>query len=120
MKKSSLFQTVLNAIKGIFLVLKTERNFQIEFAALLINVILIFTLSLSKMDAVIIIIVCFSVLVAELFNTSIEKIADFIEPNYNKKIGVIKDIAAGGVLAAAILSLIIGVTIYLPYILKFT
>ena len=79
---------------------------------------MIFSLSLSRSEALIILAVCFSVLVAELFNTSIEKMADFVEPNFNKEIGIIKDIAAGGVLAAAILSLIVGVIIYLPYILK--
>lgn len=68
------------------------------------------------MEALTILIVSFSVLVAELFNTSIEKMADFVEPNFNKEIGIIKDIAAGGVLAAAILSLIVGFIIYLPYL----
>lgn len=31
---------------------------------------------------------------AELFNTAIEAICDFMETNYNKKIGIIKDISA--------------------------
>jgi len=33
-------------------------------------------------------------LVAEMFNTTIEALCDFIEPNENEKIGIIKDISA--------------------------
>lgn len=84
----------------------------------MINIFLIFYFRLNNFETAIILMVCFAVLVAEIFNTVIEKFADFVEPNYNKEIGIIKDIAAGGVLATAILSLIVGLIIYLPYILK--
>jgi diacylglycerol kinase len=33
-------------------------------------------------------------LVAEMFNTTIEALCDFIEPNENEKIGIVKDISA--------------------------
>lgn len=33
-------------------------------------------------------------LVAEMFNTTIEALCDFLEPNENPKIGIIKDVAA--------------------------
>ena len=49
-------------------------------------------------------------------NTSIEKICDFINPNFNKKIGLIKDIGAGAVSFAVISSLIILTIIYYPYL----
>ena len=35
------------------------------------------------------------VLVAEALNTAVEKIADFVHPDFHIKIGFIKDIAAG-------------------------
>ena len=37
------------------------------------------------------------VLMAELFNSAIEAVCDFMEPNKNEKIGAIKDIAAASV-----------------------
>ena len=43
------------------------------------------------------------VLVAEAANTAIEEVADFIHPDYHKKIGLIKDIAAGAPTFAAII-----------------
>ena len=36
-------------------------------------------------------------LVAEMFNTTIEALCDFIEPNENEKIGIVKDISASAV-----------------------
>ena len=56
------------------------------------------------------------VLVAEALNTAVEKVADFIHPEYHEKIGFIKDIAAGAPSFAAFTSLIIAGFIYIPKI----
>ena len=56
------------------------------------------------------------VLVAESLNTGIEKLADFIHPEYHEKIGFIKDVSAGSSGIAAIISLIIAGIIYIPKI----
>jgi len=49
-------------------------------------------------------------LVAEMFNTTIEALCDFLEPKHNEKIGIIKDIAAA---AAGISILVWGVILSL-------
>ncbi len=54
------------------------------------------------------------ILVAESLNTAIEKMADFIHPEYHKQIGRIKDISAGATFFAAIIAIIIGLIIYVP------
>jgi diacylglycerol kinase (ATP) len=51
-------------------------------------------------------------------NTAVEEIADFIHPEFHKKIGLIKDIAAGAVFIAATSAIIVGLIIYLPKIIK--
>ena len=56
------------------------------------------------------------VLVAESVNTAIEKLADFVHPEYHEKIGFIKDIAAGAASFAAFTSLIIACFIYISKI----
>lgn len=58
----------------------------------------------------------FLVLSIEGLNTAVEKIADFIHPDFHKKIGEIKDIAAGAVTFAAIGTFIILAIIYIPKI----
>ena len=54
------------------------------------------------------------VLTAESLNTAIEAICDYIQPNFDKKIGFIKDIAAGAVTFAALTAVVVGAIIYLP------
>lgn len=95
--------------------LKSERNFQLEVFALIINLFLIVYFKLNSTDVALILLVCFLVLIAETLNTAIEKICDFVEPNFNKKIGLIKDISAGAVILATLLSIIVGVLVYSKY-----
>lgn len=96
--------------------LKSERNFQLEVLALLINIFLIFYLKLSNLDTILVLTVSFGVLSAEIFNTAIERICDFIQPEFDTRIGFIKDISAGAVLLMAILSVIVGFLVYWKYI----
>ena len=70
---------------------------------------------MNSTDVALILLVCFLVLIAETINTAIEKICDFVEPNFNKKIGIIKDISAGAVILATLLSIIVGVLVYSKY-----
>lgn len=48
------------------------------------------------------------VILAEWWNTAIEEICNLVDENVNEKIRIIKDLAAGGVLIAAIYAVIIG------------
>lgn len=48
-------------------------------------------------DALLIIVVTALVLVAEIMNSAIEALCDFVETRHNDKIAIIKDIAAAGV-----------------------
>lgn len=48
-------------------------------------------------DFLLIVVVTSLVVVAEIFNTAIEALCDFVETRHNEKIKVIKDVAAAGV-----------------------
>ena len=48
-------------------------------------------------DSLLIVVVTALVLVAEVMNSAIEALCDFVETRHNEKIGIIKDIAAAGV-----------------------
>ncbi|MDG4655208.1 diacylglycerol kinase [Chryseobacterium arthrosphaerae] len=116
MQKPPLHKSFLNAFRGVFAMIKTERNFQIELAAFFINLFLIFYFNLSGTDAALILLVSAAVLSAEIFNTVIERICDLIQPDFDPRIGFIKDISAGAVILMAIAAVIIGVIIYPKYI----
>lgn len=116
MRKPPIHKSFLNAFRGVFLMLASERNFQIEVLAFFVNLFLIFYLKLSTIDAILVLIVSFGVLTAEIFNTAIEKICDIIQPEFDKRIGFIKDISAGAVILMAAASVIVGVLVYWKYI----
>jgi len=116
MRKPPLHTSFFNAFRGVLLMVKSERNFQIETFAFFINLFLIFYLKLTATDAALIIIVCSGVLAAEIFNTAVERICDIIQPEFDKRIGFIKDISAGAVILMAIVSVIVGFSVYWKYL----
>lgn len=118
MRKPPIHKSFLNAFRGVFLIIKSERNFQIELFAFCINLFLIFYLQLSTTDTILILIVSFGVLSSEIFNTAIEKLCDIVQPEFDRRIGFIKDIAAGAVILMTIVSVIVGFLVYWKYIIN--
>ena len=111
-------KAIFYSLKGAFLLLKTEHSIQAQSLIALIFIIAGFCFEISKTEWIFQILAISLVLTAESLNTAIEKIADFIHPDHNKKIGFIKDISAGAVFFAAIFALFIIYNIYWDKILN--
>ncbi|CAL2101475.1 Diacylglycerol kinase [Tenacibaculum sp. 190130A14a] len=105
------------ALKGMWLLLTTEDSIKVQFSIAVLVTILGFYLDISSVEWMIQCLAIGLVLVAEALNTAVEKVADFIHPDYHEKIGFIKDIAAGAPAFAAFVSIIIFFIIYLPKII---
>lgn len=116
MRKPPIHRSFWNATKGVIWMLKSERNFQIEVLALLVNLFLIVYFKVTAIEATLIVVVSFSVLSLEILNTCVEKMCDIIQPEYDIRIKIIKDIAAGAVFLMALASVIVGVLIYPKYL----
>ena len=91
-----------------------QTNFRIQLVAAIITIILGFVLNISNYEWLIVILLCGLVLTVETINTAIEKIVDFISPNWDTKAGIIKDLAAGAVLIISIVAFVAGIIIFLP------
>ena len=111
-------KAIFYSLKGAFLLLKTEHSIQAQSLIALIFIIAGFFFEISKIEWIFQVLAICLVLTAESLNTAIEKIADFIHPDHNKKIGFIKDISAGAVFFAAIFALFIIFNIYWDKILN--
>jgi diacylglycerol kinase (ATP) len=104
------------AFKGVWLLLTTEDSIKVQvFVAIMVTVLGIY-FNISNTEWMLQFLAIGMVLVAEALNTAIEKIADFVHPDYHIKIGFIKDIAAGAPTFAGIIFLIIAGFIYIPKI----
>lgn len=87
-----------------------------HFAAALALLLLVLLLRVTPLEfTVLTISVCF-VLFAELMNTSIEVIVDMVKPEFHPLAKIAKDVAAGGVLVAAIGAAVMGFLILSRYI----
>ncbi|MCI2228034.1 diacylglycerol kinase family protein [Polaribacter sp. MSW13] len=109
-------RSVKFAIRGMWLLITTEDSIKAQLFFGVVATILGFYFEISNIEWMVQFLAIGMVLVAEALNTAIEKVADFIHPDYHKKIGFIKDIAAGAPSFAAFISLIIAGFIYIPKI----
>lgn len=113
-KKGIGFKFALNGIKTAF---KSGKNIRIESIIAIITIVagIVFEISVTEWIAVILSMgLVFSL---EIANTAIEELSNAVNSNANKAIGLVKDLAAGAVLVAAIVSVIVGLLIFVPKIL---
>ena len=103
------------AVVGAYKLLTTEHSIMVQFTIGIFVTILGFVFEITKVEWMLQTLAVGMVLGIEGMNTAVEKIADFIHPEHHKKIGFIKDIAAGAVAFAAIAAIVIGLIIYVPY-----
>ena len=70
----------------------------------------------TRTEMIVLFIVIMEVLVFELLNTIVERMADILKPRVHPYIKLIKDLMAGTVLLSSILAIIIGLIIFIPYL----
>ncbi len=109
-------KSVKYALAGAIKLVTTEHSIMVQFSIGVLMTIAGFYFQISTTEWLFQTLAIGLVLSIEGLNTAVEKIADFIHPDYHNKIGFIKDIAAGAVFFAAISAIIIGLIIYLPKI----
>jgi len=105
------------AVKGAYKLITTEHSVMVQSTIVLLMIIAGFVFHISRIEWMLQILAFGLVLAIESINTAVEKIADFIHPEFHEKIGFIKDIAAGAVMFAAAAAIAIGLLIYVPKIL---
>jgi len=114
-------QTILksqqHAIDGILSIVKYERNFRIQMVVAVLVILFAILLQISHTDWIAVGFLIAIVLISE-FNSVIEALCDTISQEYRVNIKYAKDVSAGAVLVSAILSVILGTIIFLPYILE--
>jgi len=116
-------QTILksqrHAIEGVISIIKNERNFRIQLVVAVCVILLSIILDISHSDWVAVGFLIALVLISEAFNSVIEAVCDTVSQEYKVNIKYAKDVSAGAVLVSAILSFVLGLIIFLPYILDF-
>lgn len=110
----SRFRSLGFAVNGIGKAFNTEPNLRIHAVGTIGVVVAARIFNITATEATVLALSVGLVWMAELFNTAVERIADFISPEKQSAIGLIKDIAAGAVLVAAVTALAVGCFIFIP------
>lgn len=112
-KNHSLLQSMKHAGVGLKDVYRSERNFRHHVLIAIIVVLAGLIFALNYMEWILVLGCITAVLVAEIFNTAIERLADLASHGqYHPLIKQAKDFAAGGVLVTAIFAAIIGIMVF--------
>lgn len=111
---SGRLKSVGFAVKGALKLITTEHSVMVQSSLAVLMIIAGFYFKIDRYEWMIQILAFGLVLGVESLNTAVEKIADFIHPEYHERIGFIKDIAAGAVMFAALAAIAVGLLIYVP------
>ena len=112
-KAQGFNNTFKNARKGFRIVLKSELNIRIHVAIATLVIFLALFLKFSALEFCILLFVIGLVIVAEMLNTAIEFTLDSIYHNrYSRMVGMAKDISAGAVMFATIISVLVGIILF--------
>lgn len=118
MKNKNLIDSFKHAFEGIRVAIKSERNLQIHIVIMFLVIIIGIILKISVVEWFVCLLLFGGVISLEMINTAIETTVDLITMEKNSKAKLAKDASAGAVLVMAIVSVIIGLIIFVPKILE--
>ena len=106
------------AANGILMLIKLEQNARIHLSATVAVIACGLFVGLNRYEWLGVCAAIGLVWSAEAFNTAVEKLVDLVSPERQPRAGLIKDIAAAGVLICAIVAVVIALLVFIPHIIK--
>lgn len=117
MKGQSVHKSFGYAFAGIFQAVRESRNFRLQIyigaGAILAGKIL----GITHFEMLIVFMMTLLVLSAEMINSSLEEMTNLITTEHRQEAKIAKDVAAGMVLIVSFGAVILGIYIFLPYII---
>lgn len=99
---------------GIASFFQREHNAWLHFMATVAVFTTALLVGVTKTELLALVFAIGLVWIAEMFNTCIERVMDFVSEQKHPEIKFIKDLAAGAVLTASITAVIIGLVVFIP------
>ena len=114
--KFSIFKNVTYALEGAKTVLKSETSFKTQLVVIAIIGLVLLFVKLSTLAKIVLFFSTWLILIAEAFNSAIERVVDLVTQDYHQLAKEAKDIGSFGVLLTFIfIAVIWGVTFYLEF-----
>jgi len=107
------------AIEGVVFAVEHNQNIRIHiYAAVLVVAASVF-FDVTPFEMGILGVMILLVISTEMINTSLEEMTNLITKEHRKEAKIAKDVGAGMVLVTTCGSVVVGILIFLPYILKY-
>jgi diacylglycerol kinase len=116
LKVKRLLKSFSYAVRGLKKTYKEEQNLRVQSFVGFLALLLALFFRLDRVEISIILFLVILVLLMELANSAVERIADLLKPRINNYVKEIKDIMAAAVLLASIGAVIIGILIFWPHV----
>lgn len=113
-----LLRSFSYAAQGIRYVLKTQPNMRIHVTIGSLAVIAGFFFHITVPEWLAMVIVIGFVMILEVVNTAVETLVDLYTDEFNQLAKISKDTAAGAVMLMAIVSVVVGLIIFLPRVIS--
>ncbi len=114
----SLIKSFVYAFEGLFHAVRYNRNLKIHLVVALVVILLSIFIHVTSFEMGILGIMILLVILSEMINTAIEEMVNLITQEHRKEAKIAKDVAAGMVLVATLGSVIVGILIFVPHLLK--
>lgn len=104
------------AFEGLWYAVRTQRNMRVHIGVALLAILIGIILRISPVEFALVFVAILIVFTAEMFNTVIELCVDLASPTYHDLAKIAKDVSAGAVLLSAMLSVVIGLFVFVPHV----
>jgi Diacylglycerol kinase len=112
-----LIKSFTYAFRGLSKIFREEQNLQVESISAIIVIAIGFVFQIKALEWCAILICIALVLLMETVNSAVERMADLLKPRIHSYVKEMKDIMAAAVMIASLLSIVVGLIIFIPYIL---
>lgn len=109
-------KSLRHAFRGLKNVATEEQSFRLQIVAAIAVFVLMALVNLATWERVLLVLLISMVLVLEILNTILERIADAVEPRVSPMVKEVKDMMAGAVLITALTAAAVGTMILVPHL----
>ena len=108
-----------HALNGLLILLREEHNARIHLAVAMVVIAAGLYFHISGLEWIVVLLCVGLVFAMELVNSAIEALSDYVTTEKHELIKKAKDLAAGAVLIASIIALIVGMIVFVPKVFAF-
>jgi diacylglycerol kinase len=113
----NFFKSFTYAVKGIRASFHEQRNIKVQLLITAITLGAGFYFNISEWEWCAVLLTIGLVLSMEMVNTAIENLVDLVSKERSSLAGKIKDLAAGAVLMASVIAVIVGLIVFRKYLM---